>query len=185
MGIAPREKLIDQVLFLLALPLELQTFIVDKDLSLKRALIFKRAEDHLGWVSRLMTNLKIGINMTAEIIQNVWEMAHRDDVEFKTKAEEMGLWDMADTVYEDNRLAVIQIRNALNAARFPLLTQAGEDLQSTLESSGLPESVKVKWDPQFEQQGLDIRFHAKDESDLEAVLDSLSQASFKKLFKHI
>ena len=70
--LAPREKLIDQVLFLLKLPSSLQTFIIDKDLSLKRALIFQRAEGHLEWVERFISNLKIGINMTAEIIQNVW-----------------------------------------------------------------------------------------------------------------
>lgn len=185
MDLAPREKLIDQVLFLLKLPLELQTFIVDKDLSLKRAAIFQRADNHLDWVSQFISNLKVGINMTAEIIQNVWEMAKRDEVDFKTKAEELGLWQMADTEYEDNRLAVIEIRAKLNAARFPILTSAGTDLQQTLKEADLPDSVRIKWDPYFEQQGVDISFHSKDIDELESVLDKLASKPFKNIFKHI
>ena len=183
--LAPREKLIDQVLFLLKLPPPLQTFIIDKDLSLKRALIFQRAEDHLEWVQRFIANLKIGINMTAEIIQNVWEMSKNDDVDFKTKAEEMGLWEMADTPYEDNRLAVLEIREKINRARFPSLNQAGEDLSKTLEAAQLPDSMKIKWDPYFEQQGVQIAFHAKDEEDLEQSLERLKAPAFKNIFKHI
>ncbi len=185
MALAPREKLIDQVLFLLKLPLELQTFIIDKDLSLKRALIFQRADNHLDWVTRLISNLKIGINMTAEIIQNIWEMAKRDDVSFKTKAEEMGLWEMADTEYEDTRLAVMDIREKINTARFPSLSKAGVDLSETLQTAGLPDTVQVKWDPYFERQGVDIAFHAKNAEALDQILKTLSTSSFKKLFKHI
>ncbi len=183
--LAPREKLIDQVLFLLKLPTSLQTFIIDKDLSLKRALIFQRAEGHLEWVERFIANLKIGINMTAEIIQNVWEMSKNDDVDFKTKAEEMGLWEMADTPYEDNRLAVLEIREKINKARFPSLNQAGVDLGKTLEAAQLPDSMKIKWDPYFEQQGVQIAFHAKDEDDLEHSLEKLKSPAFKNIFKHI
>ena len=183
--LAPREKLIDQVLFLLKLPPSLQTFIIDKGLSLKRALIFQRAEKHLEWVERFIANLKIGINMTAEIIQNVWEMSKNDDVDFKTKAEEMGLWEMADTQYEDNRQAVLEIREKINQARFPSLNQAGVDLNETLEAAQLPDSMKIKWDPYFEQQGVQIAFHAKDEKDLEQSLEKLKSPAFKNIFKHI
>ena len=183
--LAPREKLIDQVLFLLKLPPSLQTFIIDKDLSLKRALIFQRSEGHLEWVERFIANLKIGINMTAEIIQNVWEMSKNDDVDFKTKAEEMGLWEMADTHYEDNRQAVLEIREKINQARFPSLNKAGVDLNETLETAQLPDSMKIKWDPYFEQQGVQIAFHAKDEKDLEQSLEKLKSPAFKNIFKHI
>ena len=183
--LAPREKLIDQVLFLLKLPTSLQSFIVDKDLSLKRALIFQRAEGHLEWVERFIANLKIGINMSAEIIQNVWEMSKNDEVDFKTKAQEMGLWEMADTAYEDNRLAVMEIREKINQARFPSLNQAGVDLSKTLEAALLPDSMKIKWDPYFEQQGVQIAFHAKDEEDLEQSLEKLKSTAFKNIFKHI
>ena len=183
--LAPREKLIDQVLFLLKLPPSLQTFIIDKGLSLKRALIFQRAEKHLEWVERFIANLKIGINMTAEIIQNVWEMSKNDDVDFKTKAEEMGLWEMADTQYEDNRQAVLEIREKINQARFPSLNQAGVDLNETLEAAQLPDSMKIKWDHYFEQQGVQIAFHAKDEKDLEQSLEKLKSPAFKNIFKHI
>jgi len=183
--LAPREKLIDQVLFLLKLPPALQSFIVDKALSLKRALIFQRAEDHLDWVERFIINLKIGINMTAEIIQNVWEMAKNDDVDFKTKAVDMGLWDMADTKYEDNRLAVMEIRDKINKARFPSLNQAGIDLTRTIQAAELPDFIKLKWDPYFEQQGVQISFPAKDEEDLERSLEKLSSSAFKSIFKHI
>ncbi|MBT3229211.1 MAG: hypothetical protein HOD43_00220 [Candidatus Marinimicrobia bacterium] len=183
--LAPREKLIDQVLFLLKLPTSLQSFIVDKDLSLKRALIFQRAEGHLEWVERFIANLKIGINMSAEIIQNVWEMSKNDEVDFKTKAQEMGLWEMADTAYEDNRLAVMEIREKINQARFPSLNQAGVDLSKTLEAALLPDSMKIKWDPYFEQQGVQIAFHAKDEEDLEQSLEKLKSPAFKNIFKHI
>ena len=183
--LAPREKLIDQVLFLLKLPPTLQAFIVDKDLSLKRALIFQRAADHLEWVERFITNLRIGINMTAEIIQNVWEMSKNDEVDFKTKAQEMGLWEMADTAYEDNRLAIMEIREKINQARFPSLHQAGVDLSKTLEAAKLPDSIKIKWDPYFEQQGVQIAFHAKDEGDLEDSLEKLKSTAFKNIFKHI
>ena len=185
LALAPREKLIDQVLFLLKLPEELQSFIINKDLSLKRAMVFQRAEGHLDWVERFIANLKIGINMSAEIIQNVWEMARRDDTDFKTKAEEMGLWDMAETVYEDNRLAVIEIREKINRARFPSLSQAGQTMTKTLEDAELPETIKVKWDPYFEQQGVQITFHAKDAEDLDQSLEKLASSTFKNIFKHI
>jgi hypothetical protein len=183
--LAPREKLIDQILFLLKLPPSLQSFIVDKDLSLKRALIFQRAEGHLEWVERFISNLKIGINMTAEIIQNVWEMSKNDEVDFKTKAQEMGLWEMADTDYEDNRLAIMEIREKINQARFPSLNQAGVDLSKTLDAAQLPDSMKIKWDPYFEQQGVQIAFHARDEEDLEQSLNKLKSPAFKNIFKHI
>jgi hypothetical protein len=183
--LAPREKLIDQVLFLLKLPASLQDFIIDKDLSLKRALIFQRADGHLDWVERFVANLKIGINMTAEIIQNVWEMGKNDDMDFKSKAEEMGLWEMADTPYDDNRLAVLEIREKINKARYPSLNQAGEDLTETLDAAQLPDSMKVKWDPYFEQQGVQITFHAKNEEDLEHSLEKLKSSAFKNIFKHI
>ncbi len=183
--LAPREKLIDQVLFLLKLPPSLQSFIIDKDLSLKRALIFQRAEDHLEWVEQFISNLRIGINMTAEIIQNVWEMSKNDEVDFKTKAQEMGLWEMANTAYEDNRLAVMEIREKINQARFPSLNQAGVDLRQTLDQAELPDSIKIKWDPYFEQQGVQIAFQAKDEKDLEQSLEKLNSSAFKKIFKLI
>ena len=185
LSLAPREKLIDQVLFLLKLPHELQSFIINKDLSLKRAMVFQRAEDHLDWVERFIANLKIGINMTAEIIQNVWEMGKRDDVDFKTKAEEMGLWEMADTVYEDNRVAVMEIREKINQARYPSLNQAGLDLEKTIAAAELPDIIQLKWDPYFEQQGVQITFHAKDEADLDHSLDNLSKPAFKNIFKQI
>jgi hypothetical protein len=183
--LAPREKLIDQILFLLKLPPSLQSFIVDKDLSLKRALIFQRAEGHLEWVERFISNLKIGINMTVVIIQNVWEMIKNDEVDFKTKAQEMGLWEMADTDYEDNRLAIMEIREKINQARFPSLNQAGVDLSKTLDAAQLPDSMKIKWDPYFEQQGVQIAFHARDEEDLEQSLNKLKSPAFKNIFKHI
>ena len=183
--LAPREKFIDQVLFLLKLPASLQAFIVDKDLSLKRALIFQRAEDNLEWVERFIANLRIGINMTAEIIQNVLEMSKINEVDFETKAKEIGLWKMADTVYDDNRLAVLEIREKINQARFPSLTQAGMNLSKTLETAQLPNSIKIKWDPYFEQQGVHIAFHAKDEDDLNQALEKLNSSAFKNIFKHI
>ncbi|MCF7807337.1 MAG: hypothetical protein K9M49_01570 [Candidatus Marinimicrobia bacterium] len=185
MDLPPREKLIDQVLFLLDMPSDLQHFIVDKDLSLKRALIFQKAEGNLNWVSRFISNLKVGINMTAEIIQNIWEMAKQDDVDFKTKAQEMGLWEMADTHYEDNRQVLLDIRKRISEARFPILTKAGEDVQALLKAADLPSSVKVSWDPQFERQGLDISFHSKDEAELDQTLSKLSSPSFKELFKKV
>ena len=185
MELAPREKLIDQILFLLKLPEELKTFIVDKDLSLKRALVFQRADPHLDWVSQFIANLKIGINMTAEIIQNIWEMAQLEDKDFKTKALEMGLWDMADTDYEDTRLAVMEIRDKINSARYPTLSRAGQDLSRTIQDLQLPASVKIKWDPYFEQQGVDIIFHAKDDHELDDVLEKLASPAFKDIFKHI
>ncbi len=183
--LAPREKLIDQVLFLLKLPESLQSFIIEKDLSLKRAHIFQRAEDNLDWVEKFIANLRIGINMTAEIIGNVWEMAKRDDLDFKTKAQEMGLWEMADNSYEDNRLAVMEIREKINMARFPSLSEAGERLLETIDSAELPDYVKLKWDPYFEQQGVQISFHAKDEADLGQTLEKLDSLKFKNIFKHI
>ena len=185
MELPPREKLIDQVLFLLKLPEALQSFILEKDLSLKRALIFQRAENELEWVEHFISNLKVGINMTAEIIQNVWEMSKRDGVDFKTKAMEMGLWEMADTVYEDTRLAVMEIREKINTARFPSLSAAGQKLAATVQKAELPDAIKLKWDPYFEQQGLHISFHAKDEADLDQSLEKLDSASFKNIFKHI
>lgn len=185
MDLAPREKLIDQVLFLLRLPTALQEFIVDKDLSLKRALIFQRSADHLEWVSHFIANLKIGINMTAEIIQNVWEMAQKDDVDFKSKAIEMGLWEMATTEYDDPRLAVMEIREKINTARYPTLSRAGKDLSKTIHDLDLPQSVKIKWDPYFEQQGVDIVFHAKDDTELDDVIAKLASPAFKNIFKHI
>lgn len=185
MELAPREKLIDQVLFLLDMPNDLQSFIVDKDLSLKRALVFQKAEGHLEWVSRFISNLKVGINMTAEIIQNIWEMAKQDDVDFKTKAQEMGLWEMADTDYKDNRQVILDIRKRISEARFPILTQAGEEVQTLLEEADIPDSVKVKWDPQFEQQGVNISFHSKDEAELNETIAKLSSSKFKDIFKKI
>jgi len=185
MELAPREKLIDQILFLLKLPGALQTFILDKDLSLKRVLIFQRAGDHLDWVTRFIANLKIGINMTAEIIQNVWEMAKKDDVSFKSKAEEMGLWEMADQEYEDTRIAVMEIREKINKARFPSLSKAGVDLSETLDAAHLPDGVKIKWDPYFERQGVDVAFHAKNDEELDQILTKLAASPFKNIFKHI
>ncbi len=183
--LAPREKLIDQVLFLLKLPEALQAFIVNKDLSLKRAMVFQRAEGHLDWVERFISNLKIGINMSAEIIQNVWEMAKRDDVDFKTKAREMGLWEMADTHYEDNRMAVVEIREKINTARFPSLSQANQELTNTITEADLPDTIKLKWDPYFEQQGVQISLHAKDTAELNSSLEKLASSKFKNIFKHI
>jgi len=185
MDMPPRQKLIDQVLFLLSMPLDLQTFIVDKDLSLKRALIFQKADGHLDWVSRFIRNLKVGINMTAEIIQNIWELARNDDVDFRTKAEELGLWQMADTEYEDNRQAVMEIRQRISEARFPILTQAGRDLKAMIDAADLPETVQVKWDPQFENRGVDISFHSNDEADLDETIEKLSSSRFKNIFNKI
>jgi len=183
--LAPREKLIDQVLFLLDLPIALQSFIVDKDLSLKRALIFQRADGHLDWVERFIANLKVGINMTAEIIQNVWELSMKDEVDFKTKAQEMGLWDMADTDFDDTRLAVMEIRDKINQARYPSLSNAGVALQQTIDAVDLPDAVKLKWDPYFEEQGVHISFHARDAADLDDTLEKLDSSAFKDIFKHI
>jgi len=185
MDLPPREKLIDQVLFLLKLPQSLQTFILEKDLSLKRALIFQRADQHLDWVEKLISNLKIGINMSAEIIQNIWEMSKRDDVDFQAKAEEMGLWEMAYTEVEDTRYAVMEIRAKINAARFPTLDKAGRDLSQSLAAVKLPSQVKVKWDPYFEQQGVEISFHAKNDAELDDVIEKLSSKTFKNIFTHI
>lgn len=183
--LAPRTKLIDQLLFLLKLPQDLKSFIVSKDLSLKRAIIFQHAEGHLDWVSRLVSNLKIGINMTAEIIQNIWEMARRDDVDFKTKAVQMKLWEMADLHYEDVRQAVSDIRDHLNADRFPSLSKAGKELSKTIASAELPANVKVKWDPHFERQGVDISFPVRDEQELDDTIEKLSNPRFKNIFKQI
>jgi len=185
MELPPRAKLIDQVLFLLSLPVNLQNFVVDKAISLKRALIFQRANGHLEWVNRLIVNLNIGINMTVEIIQNIWEMAQRDDQDFETKAREMGLWEMADTKYDDNRQAVMALRNRINAARYPHLTAAGEQLVQHLAAVDLPTGVAVKWDPYFEQQGVDISFHARDTASLNQVLSKLSDPAFNKIFEDI
>lgn len=185
MDLPPREKLIDQVLFLLSMPTDLQTFIVDKDLSLKRALIFQKADGHLDWVSRFIKNLKVGINMTAEIIQNIWEMAKNDDVDFKTKAEELGLWQMAEKEYEDNRQAVMEIRQRISEARFPILTQAGRELKAMIAAADLPDSVQVKWDPQFENRGIDISFHSMDEAELDETISKLSSSRFKNIFSKI
>ncbi len=185
MDLPPREKLIDQILFLLKLPSSLQTFIVEKDLSLKRALIFQRADQHLDWVETLISNLKIGINMSAEIIQNIWEMSKRDGVDFQAKAEEMGLWEMAYTEFQDTRFAVMEIRDKINAARFPTLDKAGRDLSKNLDEANLPAQVKVKWDPYFEQQGVDISFHATNDTELDEVLEKLSSKAFKNIFTHI
>jgi len=185
MDLPPREKLVDQVLFLLKLPVHLQHFIVDKGISLKRALIFQRAADHLDWVDRFVGTLNIGINMTTEIIQNIWEISRRDDLDFKTTAQNMGLWDLPEAEIEDSRLAVMTIREKINAARYPHLTAADKRLQAELQSADLPPAVKVTWDPHFEEQGLDIRLHARDKAELEQILAKLNTPGFKKLFESI
>jgi hypothetical protein len=45
--------------------------------------------------------------------------------------------------------------------------------------------MKIKWDPYFEQQGVQIAFHARDEEDLEQSLNKLKSPAFKNIFKHI
>lgn len=185
LDLPPNEKAIDQILFLLKLPIGLQHFVVDKGLSLKRVLIFERASHHLDWVERFIANLRVGINMAAEIIQNVWEMAQLQDVDFQTMAERMGLWEMADQEYEDSRVAVMEIREKINRARYPTLTEAGQTLADHINSLELPSGVSVKWDPYFERQGVDIAFHANDGDNLKDVIDALSKPEFSDIFKHI
>jgi len=183
--IPPQAHLMNDYLFLLKLPGELQQLIVDKDLSLKRALIFQRAEAHLDWVVQLIQNLHLGINMTAEIIQNIWEMAQRDDTDFRTKAQQMGLWDIAREGIDDPRPVVMDIREKINAARMPHLTAAEETLKQTIKAAKIPENVKVKWDPYFEKQGLEMTFHAKDLTELQKILRGLSDANLEPVFDQI
>ena len=183
--IPPQAHLMNDYLFLLKLPQELQQLVVDKDLSLKRALIFQRAADHLDWVAQLIRNLHLGINMTAEIIQNVWEMAQRDDTDFRTKAQEMGLWDIAQEEIDGPRPVVMDIREKINAARLPHLTAAGTKLKQTISDANIPESVKVKWDPYFEKQGIGVTFHAKDLGELQKILRGLSEANLEPVFDQI
>ena len=183
--IPPQTHLMNDYLFLLKLPHELQKLVVDKDLSLKRALIFQRAEEYLDWVVQLIQNLHLGINMTAEIIQNIWEMAQRDNTDFQTKAQQTGLWDIAREAVDDPRPVVMEIRGKINAARLPHLTAAGETLKQTVQDAKIPESVKVKWDPTFEKQGLEMTFHAKDLEELQKILRGLSDANLEPVFDQI
>lgn len=183
--IPPQGHFIDDYLFLLKLPIELQQLVVDKDLSLKRALIFQRAADHLDWVVQLIQNLHLGINMTAEIIQNIWEMAQRDKTDFQTMAQQMGLWNIAQTEVDDPRPVVMEIRERINTARLPHLTAAGETLKQAIVDAKIPENVKVKWDPYFEKQGLEMTFHAKDLGELQKILRGLSDANLEPVFDQI
>lgn len=183
--IPPQAHLMNDYLFLLKLPHELQKLVVDKDLSLKRALIFQRAEAHLDWVVQLIQNLHLGINMTAEIIQNIWEMAQRDNTDFQTKAQQTGLWDIAREAVDDPRPVVMDIRAKLSAARLPHLTAAGKALEQTIAAAKLPESVQVKWDPYFEKQGIEVTFHAKDLTEFQEILRGLKNANLKPVFDQI
>ncbi len=185
LDIPPQNHLVNDYLFLLKLPRELQQLVVEKDLSLKRALIFQRAAEHLDWVVQLIKNLHLGINMTAEIIQNIWEMAQRDKTDFRTKAEQVGLWELADEPSEDPRPVVLDIRAKINAARMPLLTAAGARLRQTIDDLNLPDSVKIKWDPYFEKQGIELTFHAKDLEELRTILRRLNAANPGPVFDQI
>ncbi|MCF7796423.1 MAG: ParB/RepB/Spo0J family partition protein [Candidatus Marinimicrobia bacterium] len=185
LDIPPQAHLMNDYLFLLKLPQELQQMVVDKDLSLKRALIFQRAEEHLNWVVQLIQNLHLGINMTAEIIQNIWEMAQRDETDFKTKAQQMGLWDIAREAIDDPRPVVMEIRSKIAAARLPHLTAAEKRLKQTIQAANLPDNVKVKWDPYFEKQGVELSFHAKDLTEFQEILRGLKNANLKPVFDQI
>jgi len=134
---------------------------------------------------QLIQNLHLGINMTAEIIQNIWEMAQRDDTDFRTKAQQMGLWDIAREGIDDPRPVVMDIREKINAARMPHLTAAEETLKQTIKAAKIPENVKVKWDPYFEKQGLEMTFHAKDLEELQKILRGLSDANLEPVFDQI
>lgn len=182
----PRKvQTLEELAFLTRLNPQLQYFIVEKDISLKRIRALQRCEEIMDWSVALMETFKPGVNVFLEILQNLWEISRRDELTLFELLEKLQLKKLrlADDI--EPRQALSALRETVQRERFPTLEAAGKDLEEAVSQLGLPAGVDLSWDPQFEKRGLELRARLADENDATELSKVLSSESFAGLFQRI
>jgi len=176
LGLRPAKDLYDGHLRLLQLPPEAQGFIETHGLPLRRArVLFKLPPAALPPFFELASEMRFTLNEIAEVLELVYEIAQRDEVDASSVIR------TAAQSEPRRKVAVIQ---RLREQRFPQLSRYREQLRATVAAMRFSIPVRIEWDERLERPGVRLIADLADGDALDAFQRELKSYSeqFERLF---
>lgn len=159
----------------------LQRAVVEGSLPLETALwIGHHAAADRPTLLALFTGLKLGYNRARECATLIEELCHRDACRPVTLLQRL---DIPALLAEPQLAApqkVERLRQALQAARHPLLSQHEQRFQDLVRHLRLPSPVQLRHPPYFEGQQFQVGFAFHSRQDLQRVAQGLLDAAGKE-----
>jgi len=169
-----------QYLAILEIESSLQQYLITKKAPLKT---WRLAAELPSEIRRLMLDLIVEcqptLSLFEEIARNVSEILHRE--ESAVDLERLNLVNvLKNTDYQPaEKLAII--RGAVQELRYPNLTQHTQRLSNLLKEIKVPQSVRIDYDKNFEEQKFRIEAEISSADDLKAFGDFLTGTEKAKL----
>jgi hypothetical protein len=144
-------NLVSKLKTILNAPEILQTGIILGTLSLPVAItLAELAKEDAIALAQLFEKLPMGLNKQREVLQNVKEIAIREDMTIRDVLEDDVLRDILFDEASDGNQKAYQIRFYLKKRRFPRIVETEEAFKACVKGLGLGTEIQVTPPPGFE-----------------------------------
>jgi len=177
MGLACNKKLIAKLNMILVAPDIIQTGLATGTLSLPVALALSAfSRDDALALANLFERFPMGLNKQREIVQNVREIAIREDRTARRVLEDDSFQAILRDDALDGNQKTRQIRVLLKKRRFPRIAEAEKAFNEGLRQLGLGGEVQVTPPPGFEGSTITLTIRANDLKGLKRACHKLTRA---------
>jgi ParB family chromosome partitioning protein len=181
LGLPPTRKKIDHLHSLIGLEEAIQEAVITGKLTVATAVKLSGFEPGDRWsLFQVMTGLNLSSSKQAEIVENCWDTAKRDEISIKAVLNDSVL----KRILKQDKLTVSQkgdrVRSWLKKRRFPRLSQRAEKFSRLSKKLQLPQGVALSPPPAFEGGLFRIQFEFESMENLQqktALITDLNKSS--------
>ena len=188
MGLAFNKALVAKLEAVSAAPEIVQLGLIAGHLALPVVLeLSGLSQENAESLASLFQKLPMGLNKQREILQNLKEIAIREDRTLKGLIEEAPLTDILNDKGLDGNQKVHRVRAYLKKRRYPRLVAVEDNFNARVRSLGLSGEIQVSPPPGFEGSTCTMTIRVNNLDSLKCASRKISQAienrSITKLFE--
>lgn len=180
-GIPEKTDIINKILKLIQLPIEVQKYIEQYDISLKQTEIFWKIDsDLIKLFVKIANELSIRIVELEQIITLYEDIAGKESLSFYKIFTDLKI----DTILKNDNLSRNQkiklIKEKLQQRRFPKLVKWNNKLEMLQQKLKFPGSTHITWDRSLENPGIILNINIESTDDIDKFMTYFSTQEVKK-----
>lgn len=167
------------------MPRELKHFCHEKKLSFKQLLnLSYHPRELIAQLVKWKSSLHLTASTMDEIASNLNDYLKREKIRISDFLADPDLQELLDSSLSP-REKTDRLRHLIHMKKFPVLSQANNRIQKTIEDIQLPRDIRVNWDHTLENKNLNITIDIKDPMQWQALLKSLNSEDLSEAIKAV
>lgn len=184
--LAPNAKVLETYLHIMTFEEEIRAYIATHELPMSMIdLLAGLSSENRHAVFTLLSNLKLGVNKTKELLTYLDEIALRDQCSISRIVEEECIQEILRHEKYSDPQKTNRIRRVLKEKRYPELTRLEQEYQQRIKQLRVPSGVQIQTNRFFEDDDLSVTFRIHSPEQLHTIAEELQELSRKPEFSKL